>query len=346
MSDTHGVNGEGWIGFDLDGTLAKYDGWQGLDHIGEPIEAMVRLAKKFHAEGKHIKILTARVAPRQNEDGVFGEQGIILKNEYGVDQHYVASYFIRKWCEANLGFVPEIVHQKDHLMLELYDDRVKQVVPNKGVLVEDLANYYEALVETHRHGRPIFTDEWQHYTDNEIKDQAHKFLIEAGLSEDRIDFLVNALGYMQTPASIHHHLNYPGGLARHSVNVTHWMLRLTDPFECKWMKPKSPYRIGMLHDLVKCYCYRPDEQEPGKYRWMPPPFEGHGTTSVIAAVTELGIDLTTQEALCIAWHMGAFGLDKDELKQYDAVIKLHPREILLTHTADMLAAKVTEGRGV
>ena len=46
MSDTHGVNGEGWIGFDLDGTLAKYDGWQGLDHIGEPIEAIVRLAPK------------------------------------------------------------------------------------------------------------------------------------------------------------------------------------------------------------------------------------------------------------------------------------------------------------
>lgn len=34
MSDTHGVNGEGWIGFDLDGTLAKYDGWQGKGLLG------------------------------------------------------------------------------------------------------------------------------------------------------------------------------------------------------------------------------------------------------------------------------------------------------------------------
>jgi hypothetical protein len=40
---------------------------------------------------------------------------------------------------AQLGFVPEIVYQKDHLMLELYDDRVKQVVPNEGRLVEDIA---------------------------------------------------------------------------------------------------------------------------------------------------------------------------------------------------------------
>ena len=29
------------------------------------------------------------------------------------------------------------------------------------------------------------------YTDDEIKDQAHKFLVEAELSEDRIDFLVS-----------------------------------------------------------------------------------------------------------------------------------------------------------
>lgn len=139
MNDTHGVAGQGWYGFDLDGTLAKYDGWKGIDHIGEPVKPMVDLMKRMHDEGKVVKIVTARVAPRQNEDGVFGEQGIIIKNKQGVDQHYVASYFIRKWCEANLGFLPEIVYQKDHLMLELYDDRVKQVVPNKGWLVEDIA---------------------------------------------------------------------------------------------------------------------------------------------------------------------------------------------------------------
>lgn len=342
MSDTHGENGKGWYGFDLDGTLAKYDGWKGIDHIGEPVKPMVKLMKRMHDEGKVVKIMTARIAPHKLEDGTVGESYITVPDgEKGATRNY-AHQFINDWCHFNLGFVPEIVYQKDHLMLELYDDRVKQVVPNKGVLVEDLANYYEALVERHRHGGSIFTDGWGHYTDDEIKDQAHKFLVEAELPEDKIDFLENALKFMRMPASIHHHLNYPGGLARHSVNVTHWMLRLTDPFGCKWMKPRSPYRIGMLHDLVKCYCYRPDEQESGKFRWMPPPFEGHGTTSVIVAMTELGIDLTPQEALCIAWHMGAFGLDKDELKQYDAVIELRPRELLLTHTADMLAAKVTE----
>jgi hypothetical protein len=39
--DIHGDKGDGWIGVDLDATLAKYDGWKSADHIGEPIPAMV-----------------------------------------------------------------------------------------------------------------------------------------------------------------------------------------------------------------------------------------------------------------------------------------------------------------
>lgn len=153
MNDTHGVEGKGWYGFDLDGTLAKYDKWEGIDHIGEPVKPMVDLMKKMHADGKVVKILTARVAPRPNPE--------MKPNPYGgtVPEHakafvagadtslydqasWVASNFITDWCLKNLGFIPEITHEKDHLMLELYDDRVKQVVPNEGILVEDL--YKEA----------------------------------------------------------------------------------------------------------------------------------------------------------------------------------------------------------
>lgn len=156
MNDTHGETGKGWYGFDLDGTLAKYDGWKGIDHIGEPVKPMVDLIRKMHDEGKVVKILTARVAPRHNvntdpslgpdgpKDIYDGEQSVstFMRHADGtpacaVKRKY-ASDFIREWCEANLGFIPEIVYQKDHLMLELYDDRVKQVVLNNGILVEDL----------------------------------------------------------------------------------------------------------------------------------------------------------------------------------------------------------------
>lgn len=36
-NDTLGAAGEAWYGFDLDGTLAKYDKWEGIDHIGGPL---------------------------------------------------------------------------------------------------------------------------------------------------------------------------------------------------------------------------------------------------------------------------------------------------------------------
>lgn len=146
MNDTHGVEGKGWYGFDLDGTLAKYDKWEGIDHIGEPVKPMVDLIKRMHAEGKVVKILTARVAPKEKPEikpNPYLENHLTIGSPDDMPwvvhaEAWTAREFIQDWCYRVLGFVPEIVYQKDHLMLELYDDRVKQVTPNKGLLVEDL----------------------------------------------------------------------------------------------------------------------------------------------------------------------------------------------------------------
>lgn len=123
---------EKWVGFDLDGTLAKYTEWKGIEHIGDPIRPMCDLIKKMHKEGKRVKIITARVAPATNNKGEEEEPSIVVngKKKY-------ASAFIQDWCAEHLGFVPEIVHEKDQLMVEMYDDRAKQVIPNKGILLED-----------------------------------------------------------------------------------------------------------------------------------------------------------------------------------------------------------------
>lgn len=121
-NDTHGESGINWTGFDLDGTLAEYDGWHGIDHIGKPIKPMCDLMKKIREEGTKVKILTARVAPRK--DGSNAED---------------ARKHIEKWCEKNLGFVPEITYEKDSCMEVLYDDRAVQVIPNKGIPVVEAA---------------------------------------------------------------------------------------------------------------------------------------------------------------------------------------------------------------
>ena len=146
MNDTHGETGKGWYGFDLDGTLAKYDKWEGIDHIGEPVKPMVDLIRKMHDEGKVVKILTARVAPKEKPEikpNPYLENHLTIESPDDMPwavhaEAWTAREFIQDWCYRVLGFVPEIVYQKDHLMLELYDDRVKQVVPNEGFLVEDL----------------------------------------------------------------------------------------------------------------------------------------------------------------------------------------------------------------
>lgn len=152
MNDTHGVEDQPWIGFDLDGTLAKYDKWEGIDHIGEPVKPMVDLIKKLHDEGKVVKIITARVAPRSNietkfdpyltDKAVYDAVGRENEEKYADvyrKADWTAYEFIADWCLKNLGFLPEITHEKDHLMIECYDDRVKQVIPNDGRLVEDIA---------------------------------------------------------------------------------------------------------------------------------------------------------------------------------------------------------------
>lgn len=158
MNDTHGETGKGWYGFDLDGTLAKYDGWKGIDHIGEPVKPMVELIKRMHDEGKVVKIMTARVAPKEKPETkpnpyMTGNWCIESPDTqtWALKGEWTPLEFIQDWCYRFLGFVPEVVYQKDHLMLELYDDRVKQVVPNEGRLVEDIAmSRRQVQVRVHR----------------------------------------------------------------------------------------------------------------------------------------------------------------------------------------------------
>lgn len=104
----------GWIGVDLDGTLAHYDGWRGLVHIGEPVEAMLARVRRWLAEGREVRIMTARVSGSPESAGI-------------------ARTAIEGWCFEHLGQVLQITNSKDFDMLELWDDRAVQVVPNTGL---------------------------------------------------------------------------------------------------------------------------------------------------------------------------------------------------------------------
>ncbi len=57
----------GWIGVDLDGTLARYDGWVGVMHVGDPVPAMLDRVQRWLEQGLDVRIFTARVSRPEQE---------------------------------------------------------------------------------------------------------------------------------------------------------------------------------------------------------------------------------------------------------------------------------------
>jgi len=155
------------------------------------------------------------------------------------------------------------------------------------------------------------------------------------------------IGFFSAPASSHHHLAERGGLAKHSVNVTRWLLRLSEQMGVIWPRPESPYIVGMLHDVVKCRSYA-FENGGAEERivYAHHPYAGHGTASLAIITCELGVRLWPSEASAIVHHMGAFNLAGNALKDFDGALDIFPREIIATHTADIMAARVDENEKI
>lgn len=106
-----GVQVSGWIGVDLDATLATYTGWVDESHIGDPIQPMVDRVKHWVENGIEVRIFTARVW-----NDPTGER----------------RKAIQEWALEHIGYPLEVTNCKDYGMIELWDDRAIQVVPNTG----------------------------------------------------------------------------------------------------------------------------------------------------------------------------------------------------------------------
>lgn len=117
---------KGWVGVDLDGTLATYNGW-GDGSIGEPVLPMVERVKAMLAEGVEVRIVTARACSKRDLDA----------GTLALDVTEVAK--IEDWCEKNLGARLKVQFWKDFSMIQLWDDRAVQVIANEGLPVVDHA---------------------------------------------------------------------------------------------------------------------------------------------------------------------------------------------------------------
>lgn len=109
----------GWIGVDLDGTLAEYHGWKGPEHIGPPVAAMVERVNRWLDEGVEVRIFTARISAPT------------------VSERQRVRDVIGAWTTVHLGRVLPVTCTKDYAMVELYDDRCVAVEQNTGRLLNE-----------------------------------------------------------------------------------------------------------------------------------------------------------------------------------------------------------------
>lgn len=109
------VHEGGVVAFDLDGTLAQYDGWKGDTHIGEPIPKMVERWKAYREKGVTCVIFTARYSEDPAKE--------------------MAMKLIQNWSYQNLGEIAPITNEKTPNIVRIYDDRARQVLENTGQVV-------------------------------------------------------------------------------------------------------------------------------------------------------------------------------------------------------------------
>jgi hypothetical protein len=96
-----------WVGVDLDGTLAHYEGWKG-GSIGEPVERIVALVRALPRNDLDVRIFTARA---------------------DTPQQVIA---VQDWCREHLGSKLAVTNVKDYGCLYVIDDRAVSVEANTG----------------------------------------------------------------------------------------------------------------------------------------------------------------------------------------------------------------------
>lgn len=171
----------------------------------------------------------------------------------------------------------------------------------------------------------------------------------AQINEDFYNWLVDE-GFFTAPASRRFHGNCEGGLFDHCYAVTESLLEFTEKMNIEWQLERSPYIIGMLHDICKIDQYEKvidvegvhymgkdePEGEESHYEYRKDSlFPGHGSKSVMKLAA--WFHLTEEEILCIRYHMGAY--ETDDWNYFDRAIRKY-ETVLWTHQADMYASKV------
>lgn len=148
--------------------------------------------------------------------------------------------------------------------------------------------------------------------------------------ESLLNYIEQKTDFFTAPSSTKFHLNTPGGLCQHSINVFETALRINEHLllpkqeagECIFPQKLSEESIAiaaLFHDICKCGLYKQTEKwkKDAQNKWVSYigyevnddfPF-GHGEKSCY--IINFYLRLKKDELLAIRWHMGMFDVSEN-----------------------------------
>lgn len=178
-------------------------------------------------------------------------------------------------------------------------------------------------------------------------------------ADELITWLDTKSDFFVAPASTRYHLDKPGGLCEHSLNVYNrlvqeYMNEMSDngciDYTLSESEEETLAICGLLHDICKTNFYTVEmrNRKNDKGQWEKYPYfaiddqlpYGHGEKSVY--MISGFMRLSREEAMAIRWHMGAFD---DSVRGGCSAQSLAFRKFKLAtilHIADMKAAFLDE----
>lgn len=184
-------------------------------------------------------------------------------------------------------------------------------------------------------------------TKQEFLRVVNQYIKRSGI-DDLVEWLC-AGDFFTAPASTKYHESFEGGLALHSLNVLHHLLRLDEHYGTEF-NVESMAIVALFHDVCKIGCYKTSmrnvkDEKTGVWSKVPFytfnedfKFGGHGSKSVY--LVRNFIDLTPEEAVAINCHMGVENGKWEVLEAH----REYPLAFLL-HTADMASTVPSLNQG-
>ena len=158
------------------------------------------------------------------------------------------------------------------------------------------------------------------------------------VSESVLTYLKD-VNYFTAPSSFKKHGAWIGGNFDHSCKVTEFLLDYTAEENLKWEREESPYIIGLFHDMCKCDERGFAEKDGGLKVISLNAIDKRHAEKSIELIEDNIITMTTEERLCIYYHMGIYGGDYDYQVLMDKMIDENPN-IRYVQMADTVAARM------